>query len=167
MAFCRQCGTKFEDNQRYCPKCGAPAPQQGSGYEPPVVPGSQQKASAAKDAQDNKMMGVLSYLFCLWFIPLIAAKGSKFARFHAGQGLNVFILWVIEIIVYSIVNAVMLAGSPLGALTAVLSGSFLGVSIIFTIVSILIGILELIGIINAVKGEMKELPLVGKMRILK
>ena len=22
MAFCRQCGTKFEDNQRYCPKCG-------------------------------------------------------------------------------------------------------------------------------------------------
>ncbi len=165
MAFCAKCGTQTKENERFCPKCGSPvagASRQGetsqqtgdqSGYH------QQRDAVNQQDVQQNKVMAVLAYCFCLWFIPLVAAKDSRFARFHAGQGLNIFILWLIEIVVYAIINAIAWATFSWGAIW--------GVSIIFTIISILIAVLEIIGIVNAVKGEMKEVPVVGKWRILK
>ena len=39
------------------------------------------------DIQNNKAMGILSYIGLLVLIPIFAAKDSKFARFHANQGL--------------------------------------------------------------------------------
>ena len=48
-----------------------------------------------KDIEDNSVMGLLAYIWILWLIPLLAAKNSKFAKFHANQGLILFILEVI------------------------------------------------------------------------
>ena len=49
------------------------------------------------DVNANKVMGVLAYLGILVLIPIFAAKGSKFARSHANQGL---ILLILEIVIY-------------------------------------------------------------------
>lgn len=103
-----------------------------------------------KDAQDNKIMGILAYLGILVLIPIFAAKESPFARFHANQGLLLLIANVAFSIIYYILMFISLT-----------------VGMIFGILSIGILVLIIIGIINAAKGEMKELPIIGKYRILK
>ena len=169
MAFCRNCGTKIDDNAKFCPGCGqaveAPATEQikTEATEQPKAEqaqGQQNDLSAkianlnnTKDTTDqfdkddiekNKAMGLLAYI--LFFIPLLAAKDSPFARYHANQGLVLFlcglissVLWIIPILGW----------------------------IIAPILSIVITVLAVIGIINALNGKAKELPIIGKFKILK
>ncbi len=109
------------------------------------------------DIQANKIMGILAYLSWLVFIPIFAAKNSKFARFHANQGLVLLIAEAAWGIVYGITSAIMYRIAWwLGGLF-----SFVG------IVSLVFVLLMVLGIINASKGKAKELPVIGKIRILK
>lgn len=96
-----------------------------------------------EDASANKWMAVLAYLGILVLIPLFVAKESKFARFHINQGLILLIC--------SVVSAVF---------------SRMGWGTLAWILNIVIFVLAIIGIINAVKGEAKELPVIGKFKII-
>lgn len=89
-------------------------------------------------------MAVLSYF--LFFIPLIAAKDSKLAMFHANQSLVLLIGWVISMFI-GVVPVLGWIASPL-----------LGLALF---------ILWIIGIVNAAQGQMKELPVIGTIKILK
>ena len=169
MAFCGNCGTKTDDNAKFCPGCGqaveAPATEQikTEATEQPKAEqaqGQQTDFSAkvanlnnTKDTTDqfdkddiekNKAMGLLAYI--LFFIPLLAAKNSPFARYHANQGLVLFICGLISSLVWII--------------------PILG-WIIAPILSIVITVLAVIGIINALNGKAKKLPIIGKFKILK
>jgi len=110
-----------------------------------------------QDAEKNKGFAVLAYLSWLLLIPLFCAKDSHFARFHVGQGITLAIFWacwwVIEIIVGAATAWIPFAGAVIGALVALPNIFF----IVFAI----------IGIINAVNGEEKPLPLFGKITIIK
>ncbi|EKD47008.1 MAG: hypothetical protein ACD_66C00259G0004, partial [uncultured bacterium] len=44
-----------------------------------------------KDIEDNKVLAALSYIFILCFVPLLLARDSKFAQYHAKQGLVLFV----------------------------------------------------------------------------
>lgn len=159
MAFCGQCGTKFEDGAKFCPSCGAPtssAPQAAAPTPQPTAT-TTIPAADAKDAQDNKVMAVLAYFGPLVLIPIFAAKDSRFARYHSNQGLVLFIALVAYNILAGILNSILLAISwRLYFLTSIISL----VSIVFTVLAV-------IGLINALKGEMKPLPVIGNIRILK
>lgn len=111
------------------------------------------------DIEGNKLMAVLSYLGILVLIPILAAKDSPFAKFHATQGLNLLIVSV----AWSIVSGII------GAILGAIGVTFLSVlwSIITWLVSIVIFLTMLIGIINAAQGKAKELPIIGGFRILK
>lgn len=91
-----------------------------------------------KDVEENKALTYLAYLGLLFLVPLFAKKESKFAQFHAKQGLVLTIAWFI--------------------------GSFLipifGLGIL---VYIAVLILSIMGLINVSKGEMKDLPMVGDL----
>ncbi|TFB14631.1 hypothetical protein E3U55_13460 [Filobacillus milosensis] len=104
------------------------------------------KSEEQKDAEENKGLGVVSYF--IFFIPLLVNKESKFAMYHANQGL---ILLLTAIIINTIGTVVPIIGwllvLPLG--------------------NLFVFILWILGIINSAKGEMKPLPLVGKFEILK
>ena len=69
---------------------------------------------------------------------------SKFARFHVNQGL---ILLICSIVCYAI-------------------GKIPGLAFVYWILSLAILILAIIGIVNVVKGQAKELPIIGKYKIL-
>jgi uncharacterized membrane protein len=56
---------------------------------------TQKKASDNKDVEENKTIAALSYLWILCLVPLLGKRDSKFAQFHAKQGL---ILFAIEIV---------------------------------------------------------------------
>ncbi len=96
---------------------------------------------SSSPAKKANPIAILSYIGILFLIPLLAAKDDQFAVFHAKQGMTLFIA---EIITWGI------ALIP-----------FIGwiIALIAWIVWIIFSIL---GIVNVLKGEKKELPLIGK-----
>ena len=105
------------------------------------------------DINNNKVMAVLAYLGILVLVPIFAAKESKFARFHANQGL---VLAIAEIAASIIVN--IFDGIPLVGWVISVAGGLIGLACL---------VLAIIGIVNAAQGKAKELPLIGSIRILK
>jgi len=116
-----------------------------------------------KDAEDNKGMAILAYL--LFIIPLLtgAHKTSKFVLYHTNQGIVLWIATLIFSIAYGILMAIF---------SAILLGLFAWriwavFSTILSLLWILPLILFIIGIVNAVQGKMKPLPIIGGFTILK
>lgn len=148
MAFCGKCGTQVEDGKGFCPSCGnqvgAPAQQaapsdnnfQNTMQNMMNTPNSTSEFDQA-DIESNKVMAIIAYIGLLFLIiNILAAPNSKFARFHANQGLVLFIA------------SIVLGFIPvLGWLASVA--------------------LMIMGIVNAAQGQAKELPFIGKFRILK
>jgi uncharacterized membrane protein len=102
-------------------------------------------------------MAVLAYIGILVLVPIFAAKESKFAKFHANQGLILLIVDVIVAILIMVLSAVILA----------ISWRLYWVSTILSLLYIPLLGFSILGIINAVNGKAKELPLIGKFRLLK
>lgn len=162
MAFCKNCGTKIEEGVKFCASCGTPteAPAHEEQAQQAAPEGAKSDLSAKvanlnntadtteeydkNDIESSKVMAALAYI--IFFIPLLAAKDSKFARFHANQGLVLFLGGLIS----SVVAVIPILGW-----------------IIAPLLSIAITVLAVIGIINAANGKAKELPLIGKFKILK
>ena len=111
-----------------------------------------------EDINNNKIMAVLAYLGILVLIPILAAKDSKFARFHSNQGLVLLICDIVVSIVLGIVTAIIALIPYVGP---ILSG------IIWAVIPIVLLVFAILGIVNAVQGKAKELPIIGKFKILK
>ncbi len=111
-----------------------------------------------EDINNNKIMAVLAYLGILVLIPIFAAKDSKFARFHSNQGLVLLICDIVVSIVLGIVTAIIAFIPYVGP---ILSG------IIWAVIPIVLLVFAILGIVNAVQGKAKELPIIGKFKILK
>ena len=109
-----------------------------------------------EDINNNKIMAILAYI--IFLVPLFAAKDSKFARFHTNQGLVLFICDIVVMIVLGIVTAII-AFIPVVGL--ILSG------IICAVIPIVLLVFHILGIVNAAQGKAKELPIIGKFKILK
>ena len=155
MMNCKKCGQEIADGLNVCPACGAAvnesAPEQNS-----QANNFSEKFEAlnntpdttgdfdAADIEKNKVMAVLAYI--IFLIPLLAAKDSPFAKFHTNQGLVLFLVAIIS----SVVAVIPIIGW-----------------IVTSLMSIVITILAIIGIINAIGGKAKELPVIGKFKILK
>lgn len=90
------------------------------------------------DIEENKIFAILAYIGILWLVGLLAAKDSKFARFHVNQGIVLFIAALLSVI-----------------------------PIIGWIWSMVVFVFAIIGIVNAATGKAKELPLIGGIKIIK
>lgn len=107
-----------------------------------------QKVATKEDIEKNKLNAILSYLGILIIVPLISedAKKSQFAKFHLNQGLVLLIssfalsiVWVIPI---------------LGWIVGFFGGIFLFV-------------IWIMALISAIHGEMKKVPLLGDIELIK
>ena len=159
MAFCKNCGAAVEDGAKFCAVCGnatETVSSAGAGVGAQSAP-----LSEDKDAEVNKAMGVLAYLGFLVLVPIFAAKESPFARYHANQGLVLFLAEVAIVIVNTILTSIFI-WNPFS-----FSPVFTIISIIFTLLWIGIGVLAILGIVNAVGGKKKPLPIIGGFKFLK
>lgn len=100
------------------------------------------------DIEQNKVLAGIGYIGILFLVPLLAAKDSPFAQYHAKQSINLFIVGFIGAVVGGIIP-------------------ILGWLIITPIVSIAWLILAIMGLVSALNGEKKELPIVGALKIVK
>jgi uncharacterized membrane protein len=108
-----------------------------------------------EDADQHRMLGVLCYLGFLCFLPLVMAKESPYAKYHANQGFVLFLL-EIAICIFLYIMAIFLAMLPgfLGFLNAVFGLLYLGPLI-----------LAILGIVNAAAGKCVPLPVIGVVKI--
>jgi uncharacterized membrane protein len=107
----------------------------------------------AADVEQNKVFGVLSYLPPLLFlVPLLAARQSKFAMYHCNQGLVLTLAAIAAGIANMILTAVLFFIPFLGWILIVVLHWGITIGII---------VLAVMGIINAVNGVCKPLPLIG------
>ncbi|MFO7807272.1 MAG: hypothetical protein R6V40_02500 [Candidatus Moraniibacteriota bacterium] len=94
---------------------------------------TQKKAADNKDVEENKYIAALSYVWILCLVPLLGKRDSKFAQFHAKQGL---VLFAIEII----------------------GGLFFWFPILGQILFLALVVISLMGIIKTLNGDWWEIP---------
>jgi uncharacterized membrane protein len=145
-----------------------PQPQPPHGAQAPSPqPTHDGGLSEAQDAEQNKVWGILAYI--IFLIPLLAApKTSRFARFHTNQGLvlavGVILVNLILGIAATVISAVMVT-----SLSGVSAG--LGVLGVLGIVQLVLNlgflVLAVLGIVNAAQGNLKALPVIGAITIVK
>jgi uncharacterized membrane protein len=108
-----------------------------------------------EDAEKNKVIGILAYLPFLFWIPLVAAKDSPFAKYHANQG---FVLFIVSLTLWFVLTVLSLT-----------------CGFLFSFISTIIALLQLVylgpfvllvlGIINAASGKCVPLPVIGGIKI--
>ena len=118
--------------------------QQAPGAQPGTPQGGNQ------DVEKNKALAIVGYIIpILFFVPLLSeAKNIPYAKFHANQQLNLLLAAIAINIVGTIIP-------------------FLGWFIILPLGTIGLIVLAIMGIINASKGEMKKLPIIGGYELIK
>lgn len=157
MAFCSKCGAQLNEGEKFCSKCGAPVEdkkeekKQENGFEAILNTPDTTSGYDQKDIQSNKTMGILAYFGLLVLVPIFAAKNSRFARFHANQGLVLLIVKIGFSIISALKNIHFISGvfGVVGALGSIVTLA-----------------LAIIGIVNAAQGKVKELPVIGGIKIL-
>lgn len=167
MATCKKCGAQIAESAKFCPICGEVQDQRSDVQN--VADEFVNRVQNLNDTPDytneidpadinqNRVMGILAYISWLVLIPIFAAKESRFARFHANQGL---VLAIAEA-VFGLTELILLL--ILGRLWVLR----LVIRLIFLVPHLFCVVLTILGIVNASRGKAKELPLIGKIRILK
>ena len=153
-----------QNNQQPAPQYQQPAPQYNS---------------------NSKVMSVLAYLGILVLVPFFAAKDDKDAQFHTKQGAINCVLSICYSIVYFIITTV--AGLIFKPVTKALDqlteadawNYYMTGQVptsphpVVTVLTVILGlaalfftVLAIIGIVNAVKGQKKKLPVIGELTFL-
>jgi len=114
------------------------------------------------------LMAILSYI--VFFIPLITGdtKKSPFVKFHCNQGTILAIVGVAYMIISLILRAIIKVPYRVYGVTIPGYSYTPGwLSVILWIISIPIWAGVVYGIYNAVMGKTNELPVIGKIQIIK
>ena len=168
MAYCPNCGAYLPDGQTVCVACNTeinetaatqPAEIPQNNLTLDYKPAEKQSHSTSQNtggtptaektpennlgadlfnSSSSKIFAALSYFSVLWLLPFLFAPNDPYAKFHAKQGI---VLFVISLIV--------------DALTA-----FKG---IFAILYAARLYLIVVGVMNAVSGRMAKLPWIGQL----
>ena len=172
MAFCTQCGTQVGDTDVFCAQCGAPQrgargapagaqtappfppPPGAAGFAPPP-PFSKRPRRPHKeflaDTTDDHVAGlcyipIVGYVFAIIVLAGQRFRGNRDVRFHAFQGLYLFVVWLV-------INWVF---SPIASHSHMTSG--FNDMVQFGL--IILGVFMLIKTRN---GEMIRLPFLGEL----
>lgn len=98
----------------------------------------------SNDVEENKVIALLSYI--IFFIPFLMAKDSPFVKYHAKQGL---ILFLFEVIIGVVSGIFVMVTLGFGALIA-------------WVLYIPPFVFAIMGIMNAWNGKMVPLPMIGQ-----
>lgn len=96
-----------------------------------------QNPESNRDIEDNKILAAVGYVWILCLVPLFLKRNSRFAQFHAKQGLVLFIIEIVGWLIFWI---------PL----------------IGWLLFVVVIIFAVMGISSALQGRWWEMPILGK-----
>lgn len=110
-----------------------------------------------EDVDKNKVFGILAYLGIFCLVPIIVAKDSPFAKYHANQGLVLFLAEIALSVALSIFSIIIYSILPFAhVLTSILELLYLAPLVLL-----------IMGILNAAQGKCVPLPIIGGIKLLK
>ena len=120
---------------------------------PPIPTAPSAPGTAAEDIEKNRAFAILSYLWILFVVGLIAAPNSKFAKYHGNQGLILFLASIM-----ASVGCMVIGFIP-----------FVNFILVIAIPLLWLGwlVLVILGIVNAAAGQCKPLPMIGHYELIK
>jgi len=96
MPFCSQCGKQVGPADGFCGRCGAPQPGAASAPPRPAPP-----SGRGLEGINGKTASILCYIpWVGWIAAIVVLASDRFRhdraiRFHAFQGLYLFVAWLI------------------------------------------------------------------------
>jgi uncharacterized membrane protein len=118
---------------------------------------AKKEAKKTESVNNGKACAALSYILIgiIWYFFDEKMKQNSFVKFHVKQGLVLLIAWIIYSIVLSIIFSALFVPLMFG-------GMMFGLIGILRLLNLVPWVFAIIGIINAVGGNQKELPIIGK-----
>lgn len=122
-------------------------------------------AEYTKEEKDaGKLMAILSYIGILCLIPYFVEKDNKYVRYHAIQGLNLFIISLIISVAAAVVVFVGFFLTIIPILGLIL---FAIIGLVGSLVSMAPLALSIWGLVLVFQDQAKELPICNKVKIIK
>ena len=167
MKYCYKCGNEMQDTDVFCKNCGCEV---------------QKQTNEAEIASKEKWIAATPYFpvlwIPLWLLALINRKKSTFVEFHFRYGI---VLYVAQVII-SIIRSIFLTFFPAieryeprivqeGIAEYIYSAPVfspyapvsISVNVMCVLAFFILLILEIIGLVRALKGEYRSPPIVGKI----
>ena len=97
MPFCSQCGNQVGPADQYCGRCGGKQPAEAGPASRPFAPGKDPLAGV-----NPRTASIFCYIPGIgWIASIIVLASDRFrhdlkVRFHAFQGLYLFVAWLME-----------------------------------------------------------------------
>ena len=148
MAKCPNCGAPMEDNAKFCPSCGAPV---------------NEAPKTENQGEQNKNENFFTQL------NDTPDTTADYTKEDIDKNKVMGVLAYLGLLVLGPLLAVLLIAEGIcSVLSAILSLiPFWLIRLPIYLVQIALFVLAIIGIVNAASGKAKELPLIGKITILK
>lgn len=99
-----------------------------------------------QDINTNKVWAIFACFGIFFWMPLVAAPNSHFAKFYANQGLIYLVACIVLTVAAKILDFIPFIGSVIGWVVGILELAYL-----------------VYNIVNAASGKAKEMPLIGGM----
>ena len=164
--FCKYCGNEITEGKKFCSECGKGVAEVATSLQENNQGVAQTNVNTSNpNGDDTKVYKILSYIGILWLVGMFCSKkNDKSVRFHVGQGIIVTIVIAILYIAVSIINSFVISN--------IFADSYWGIKVVSSTGLAIMGFLnfavsavgitlEVLGIINAAKGQDKELPIIG------
>ena len=189
MEKCPKCNKTIKKTDKFCSNCGEVLKETkkkkestinqdeifnkiGDNLEKILDTEDTSKDYTKKDIEENKGMAILSYIGPLALIPYFKAKDSKYAYYHALQGMNLLVIWIVYTIMAAILYQIKVTTScehsaVFGVITNCVKVTPWWIKFPLDIIGLLLFALSIIGIVYALTGKAKKLPLVDKVNVIK
>lgn len=105
-----------------------------------------------------KCMNALAYVWILFFLPLAVTPEAPSSRFHANQGLVNLLFAIILNVAAWIVGLILTLIPGIGVVLT---------SILMVLVELVCLLFTILGIVWAATDQQKELPVIGKIRLIR
>jgi uncharacterized membrane protein len=144
MPFCSQCGNKVEAIDQYCYRCGARQPGPGA----PLPPADPLAGLSPRTASILCYVPGIGWIACIIMLAADRFRRDRMVRFHAFQGLYLFVAWLMNAWVIRPMTS-MLADNVHFSINGIVEVALLGMSIFM--------------MIKAAHNEAYALPLFGEL----
>ena len=127
MPYCTQCGNQVGTVDRFCARCGKV--QGGAAAAGPTAGAAYGNTMAQMGAVDSRTASLLCYIPIVgWIMSIVVLASVKYrndfdTRFHAFQGLYLFVAWLITHWVLSPASYFLMGFHAGGVLKAFLIGT--------------------------------------------
>ena len=140
--FCENCGAQIEVGQKFCAACGTPVEimdtAEANGYKDYQKQSSKYQQFSRGSSLSVRTTAIISYITFIGLLIAIIAGDREGAKFHINQAL---VIWLFSFLTF--------------------------IPYIGWIWGIFVLICWIFGLIYAIDEEEKEVPLLGKIHILK